>query len=58
MSKKQLRTLFPKAALKQFRAALPPDERKSFDHTLDGTRMPQEGEVNRWLAALKALIEV
>jgi hypothetical protein len=54
-SVKTLKTKFPKGKLRQFRAALPPAERKTFKDTFDGKRIPKDGEIKRWLAVLSEL---
>ena len=52
---KGLKMKFPKNKLKQIRAALPEAERKTFKDTVDGKRMPRDGEIERWLDVLSKL---
>lgn len=54
-SVKALKKKFPKDKLRQFRAALPPAERKTFKDTFDGKRIPKDGEIERWRAILSEL---
>jgi hypothetical protein len=51
---KELKSLFPKAKLRQLRAALPAKERRLFNDTLNGRRLAKEGEVESWLALLNS----
>jgi len=51
-SRKELSDLFSKADRVRLRAVLSTEEWKHFDKTIRGRRMPQNDEVERWLALL------
>ena len=55
LSVKALKKKFPKGKLPGLKAALSPTERKAFQSTFDGKRIPKDGEIEHWLATLSKL---
>jgi hypothetical protein len=55
IAKKKLKDLFPERERKRLRSALPIGERDLLRQTLNGTREPKDGELERWIRLLNHL---